>query len=160
MTFALTVVGEPPPEATFFGFIGFEPFGIRLTDPDGDGVLTGSFDRFPRGDTQPFSVVQGTGTRPSVVFGEAPGDPVTVIQDFGLVTINQDTTLPASVSFGQAAVGGDDPGSLPGTSGPDSILLFGGAGVLLLAASIGVLFLARRALVRPGRGSNHRSRLL
>jgi Ca2+-binding RTX toxin-like protein len=130
VTFELTVVGQPPPNATFWGYLTFEPFGIRLTDPDGDGVYTRSFDIFPKGDTQPFWIVQGTGTRFSQVSGEQPGEPLTLIKDFGVLTIDQDTTLSASVSFSQEAgryivgTSGDD--RLLGANGPDLILGLGG----------------------------------
>ena len=118
VTFALTVVGQPPPGATFFGYIGFEPFPVRLSDPDGDGVFTGSFDGFIRGDTQPFFLVRGTGTSPSQIFGEVPGEPNAVLEDFGTLTIDQDTTLAACVSFGQAP-GGGAPVVTTGAGGPD-----------------------------------------
>ncbi|QIN77650.1 hypothetical protein GBA65_03040 [Rubrobacter marinus] len=125
VTFELTVVGQPPPNATFWGFLTFEPFGIRLTDPDGDGVYTGGFRNFPRGDAQPFWFVQGTGTRFSQVSGERPGEPVSILRDLGVRTIDADTTLSAVVSFsggaGRRIVGtpGDD--RLRGENGPDLI---------------------------------------
>ena len=43
LSFELAVEGQPPPEATFFGAVRAE--GLRyvpLTDPDGDGLYTGS----------------------------------------------------------------------------------------------------------------------
>ena len=89
VTFVLAVAGQPPPETTFWGYLTFESFGIRLTDPDGDGIYTGSFANFPQGDAQPFLIVQGTGTRFSQVFGEQAGEPITILKDFGVLTISQ-----------------------------------------------------------------------
>jgi Ca2+-binding RTX toxin-like protein len=128
VTFVLAVVGQPPPEATFWAYLTFEPFGIRLTDPDGDGVYTNTFTNFPQGDAQPFWMVQGTGTRFSQVFGEQAGEPITILRDFGVLTMDRDTTLSADVSFqeGRYIVGtpGDD--RLLGENGPDLIEGLGG----------------------------------
>lgn len=46
VTFELTVEGKPPADATFFGAIGGggAPRYVPLTDPDSDGVYTGSED--------------------------------------------------------------------------------------------------------------------
>lgn len=101
VTFQLTVEGEPPEDATFFGYLGYEPAPLRLTDPDGDGVYTGSTPRslVPAGDTQPALIVQGTGTRESQVVGPSPGEPIHVLKNFGEVTFEEDTTLPAVASF-------------------------------------------------------------
>lgn len=128
VTFVLAVAGEPPPEATFWGYLTFEPFGIRLTDPEGDGVYTGSFANFPQGDAQPFWIVQGTGTRFSNVFGEQAGDPIAILKDFGVLTIDQDTTLPVAVSFleGRYIVGTSWDDRLLGGNGPDLIEGLGG----------------------------------
>lgn len=94
VTFELTVEGEPPTDTTFFGYLGYEPAPFRLTDPDGDGIYTGSTpsDLVTAGDTQPALIVQGTGTRESQVVGTSPGDPVTTIKDFGEVTFEEDTS--------------------------------------------------------------------
>jgi hypothetical protein len=97
VTFILAVQAQPPPDATFWGYLTYEPFGTRLTDPDGDGVYTGTFNAFPKGDTQPFWIVQGTGTRFSQVSGVQPGEPITLLKDFGVLTTDQDTILPALV---------------------------------------------------------------
>jgi len=130
VTFVLTVVGQPPPQATFWGYLTFEPFGIRLTDPDGDGVFTGSFANFPQGDAQPFWIVQGTGTRFSQVYGEQAGEPTTILRSFGVLTIDRDTTLPAIVSFSQQPglyiVGTPGNDQLRGEAGPDLIEALGG----------------------------------
>ena len=130
VTFELTVVGQPPPNATFWVYLTFEPFGIRLTDPDHDGVYTGSFANFPRGDAQPFWAIQGTGTRFSQVSGEQAGEPTTVLKDFGVLTINRDTTLSASVSPSRGAgayiVGTPGHDRLRGEGGPDLVVGLGG----------------------------------
>jgi len=128
VTFVLAVAGQPPPEAPFWGYLTFEPFGIRLTDPDGDGVYTGSFANFPQGDAQPFWIVQGTRTQFSQVFGEQAGEPITLLKDFGMLTISQDTTLPVAVSFleGRYIVGTPWDDRLLGENGPDLIEGLGG----------------------------------
>ncbi len=103
LSFELTVEGEPPADATFFGSIPAEGcISAPLTDPDGDGVYTGSADvpRFPPGpvppDAEPVSLpvqmVQANG-------GAGPCNPTRVIKDFGLVKIDGDKTFEASVDF-------------------------------------------------------------
>lgn len=128
VTFQLAVVGQPPPNATFWAYLTFEPFGIRLTDPDGDGVYTGSFANFPQGDAQPFWIVRGTGTRFGRVYGEQAGEPAIILEDLGVRKIDADTTLYAVVSFlpGRHIIGtpGDD--TLRGENGPDLIEGLGG----------------------------------
>ena len=101
VTFQLTVEGEPPEDATFFGYLGYEPAPFQLTDPDGAGVYIGSTPEglVPAGDTQPAFISQGTGTRESQVVGTSPGEPTCVLRNFGEVTFKEDATLPASVSF-------------------------------------------------------------
>ena len=50
LSFELTVEGEPPEGTEFFGFIPAEGgISAPLTDPDGDGLYTGSVDvpKFP-----------------------------------------------------------------------------------------------------------------
>jgi Ca2+-binding RTX toxin-like protein len=128
VTFVLAVAGQPPPEATFWGYLTFEPFGIRLTESDGDEIYTGSFANFPQGDAQPFWIVQGTGTRFSQVFGEQAGEPITLLKDFGVWTISQDTTLPVAISFleGRYIVGTPWDDRLLGENGPDLIEGLGG----------------------------------
>ena len=105
-TFELTVEGEPPSDATFFGYLGNggEYVPVRLTDPDGDGVYTGSYDRVGQGDSLRTLVVQGTGTRRSMI-GVYAGDPIETIKDFGDVTFGEDETLSATVSFNDEGSG-------------------------------------------------------
>jgi hypothetical protein len=131
VTFELAVQGTPPANATFFGLFGYEGgVPVRLTDPDGDGVYTGSTPPglIPDVTVQPALIVQGTGTRESINLGTYPGDPIRVIKDFGPVTINQNTTLSTSVSFA------DGPGNLPDTGGPLPVLAI--AALLLLSSSL------------------------
>jgi len=111
--FQLTVEGEPPEDATFFGYLGYEPAPFQLTDPDGNGVYVGSTPEglVPAGDTQPAFILQGTGTRESQVVGTSPGEPTRVLKNFGEVTFEEDATLSAGVSF--EAEGGPGAG-LPG----------------------------------------------
>ncbi len=113
--FQLTIEGEPPEDATFFGYLGYEPAPFQLTDPDGDGVYIGSTPEglVPAGDTQPALILQGTGTRESQVVGTSPGGPTRVLKNFGEVTFEEDATLSAGVSF--EAEGGPGAG-LPGNA--------------------------------------------
>lgn len=157
LVFELTVEGEPPADATFFGNVqtgeGGPGLFVPLTDPDGDGLYTGdtSVDRFGPGPRPvppgveplsfPVRIVQGTGTQ-----GRIPGEPSSAIRDFGVVPM-EDRTFSANVSFE-----GGQPGTTPtpGTSGGEGISLpaTGGAafgafmagGALLAAGGI----LARR----------------
>jgi hypothetical protein len=140
VTFELSVEGLPPADATFFGLLGYEPIPFRLTDPDGDGVYTASTppDLVAGVDIQPAQIVQGTGTRPSTLGPDFPGEPVSVIRDFGPVTINRDTTLSASVSFA------DGSGNLADTGSPSLVLpVLGVAGALLVAGGFLVLKILR-----------------
>ncbi len=95
--FELTVEGEPPADATFFGQYLVEGATVQLTDPDGDGVYTGSMS----GGTPDagFRILQGTGTEQTTT-GVYPGEPVTVIEDFPAPAVEGGVaTLSASVSF-------------------------------------------------------------
>lgn len=95
--FELTVEGEPPADATFFGQYLVEGATVRLTDPDGDGVYTGSM----AGGTPDagFRIVQGTGAEKTMT-GVYPGEPVTVIEDFPAPDVaGGAATLSSAVSF-------------------------------------------------------------
>lgn len=110
LNFELVVEGEPPADATFFArfippsrtrdYLG----ELRLTDPDGDGVYTYTEDAFYTGDQLgDVKIIQGTGTK-ALTGGlreglTLPGEPIRVIKDFGTITLEEDTTLSASVSF-------------------------------------------------------------
>ena len=152
-TFELTVEGEPPEDATFFGYLGYEPAPFQLSDQDGDGVYTGSTppDLIPAGDTQPALIVQGTGTRESQVVGTSPGEPISTIEDFGEVTFEEDTTLKASISFGSS--GGSGSGGSRGffSNAAESVrglLPSTGGGAALAVLGIGVILILSGLVVR------------
>ena len=118
-SFELAVECEPPAGATFFGQVPAESLTpVQLTDPDGDGLYTGSktVPRFAPGPTPPGTepvslpvrIVQG----PPTVTGPL-GPEYRVIEDFGTVTA-EDRTFSTSVSFC------DDEGSDKDGSGNDS----------------------------------------
>jgi hypothetical protein len=167
LEFELTVEGEPPADATFFGTVRGEGLGyVPLMDHDDDGVYTGSTTvaRFAPGTrplpshtepvSMPVQIVQGTETRgPDASDALRPGEPIRTIKDFGPVQV-EDRTLAASVSFGGEQGGSTTPESdndssggggyaggtrslLPGTSG---VVLTLGVGALLVAGG----FLIRR----------------
>ncbi len=109
VSFDLTVTGTPPEDATFFAVGLFDPRvadaqeEVQLVDPDGDGVYTDSFTTLAG--EYDIAIVQGTGTQEcdETFGGVCPGDPTRTIRDFGTLSITEDTTLSASVTFG-----GDD----------------------------------------------------
>jgi hypothetical protein len=127
--FELTVKGEPLAGTMFFGAIPAEGcISVALTDPDGDGVYTGSTEvpRFPPGPVPPpgaepvslpVQIVQADS-------GTSPCNPTRVIKDFGIVPAN-DTTFKAKVSFKEDRGGNTTPG---GTT-PDSTAPAYGSGV-------------------------------
>lgn len=132
LAFELSVEGEPPSDATFFGTVRGE--GLRyvpLVDEDDDGLYTGSttVSRFPPGtrplppDAEPVSLpvqmVQGTGEDPDESGSPRPGEPLRVIEDFGSVLI-EDKTFSANVSFEEDWGGDTTAGSGNGSSGSDS----------------------------------------
>ena len=150
LSFELTVEGVPPADATFFGQVQLGEGGpgvcAPLTDPDGDGVYTGSASvpMFPPGGAAepvslPVRIVQGTGQISTPGGQVRCPEPLSVIKDFGLVQI-VDRTLSASVSF--PGNGGKELPKTGGAGSASSLAL--GAGALLLV--VGGL-LARR-LVR------------
>ncbi len=125
LSFELSIEGEPPADATFFGNIqtgeGGPGIFVPLTDPDGDGVYAGSTtirDRFPPGlrplppDAQPLEfpirIVQGTGTNANAE-GKLPGEPTTVVRDFGVVPMQQNNIFPASITFGGGPTTAEEP---------------------------------------------------
>ena len=138
--FELTVKGEPPAGARFFGVVPAEGcISVPLTDPDGDGVYTGSLDvpRFAPGplpppDAEPVSlpvqIVQANA-------GAGPCNPTRVIKDFGIVPANDDT-FKARVNFKENRGGTTTPeGTTPGTTTPGSGS--GGAGEAKVLPSTG-----------------------
>lgn len=115
LSFELVVENEPPADATFFGNIqtgeGGPGIFVPLADPDGDGVYTGTTtieDRFPPGlrplpaDAEPLAfpvrIVQGTGTNPDAA-SESPGEPISVLKDFGTIPLQEENAFQASFSF-------------------------------------------------------------
>ena len=173
LAFELSVEGEPPTDTTFFGAVrGEGPRYVPLTDEDGDGLYTGSttLSRFPPGtrplppDAEPVSLlvqtVQGTGTQgPDGSDSPRPGEPTSVIEDFGPVRI-EDKTLSTNVSFeedrggdttadysgdgssggGSSGGGGSDDGLLGSTvSGMRGLLPGTGGGAILALIGAGIL---------------------
>ncbi len=115
---------------------------MRLTDPDGDGIFTGTGTHTPG--RLGVQIIQGTGTK--TIGGdplfpqplEVPGDPSRVIRDFGVqqpdqpilvphLIVNEDMTFEASVS--------GCPVGLPDTGGNDSLPVAPLVGSVLLLAS-------------------------
>lgn len=118
LSFELAVECEPPADATFFGNVrtgeGGPGIFAQLLDPEGDGLYTGVAtlpDRFGPGpnpvppSVEPVSlavqIVQGTGTR-STSSGTFPGEPISVVRDFGVVPMEAENEFFASVSFCEA----------------------------------------------------------
>ncbi len=105
INFELTVEGTPPADATFFGQYLVEGATVRLTDPDGDGVYTGSMSGVVP--DAGFRIVQGAGTEETMT-GVYPGEPVTVIEEFDAPAVEDGAaTLSANVSFGGGGSGGE-----------------------------------------------------
>ena len=105
LNYELTVEGECPADGVFFGennVVGMMDYvgTAQLTDPDGDGVYTHS-EKFIAGERlDGLSIVQGTGAEKvngEFFRGSVPGEPITTIKSFDPVTIEEDTTLSASI---------------------------------------------------------------
>ncbi|MDP9458494.1 MAG: YobA family protein [Actinomycetota bacterium] len=132
-TYELAVECEPPADATFFGRTATESFVTTLlTDPDGDGVYTGSrtvpaTSAGQGGPPEPLSLpvqmVQGTGTQGPDARSpwSRPGEPIRVIEDFGTV-VAEDRTFSAGVSFcdGTEPVDPVDPAPVDPAPGVDA----------------------------------------
>ena len=118
LSFELAVECEPPADATFFGNVrtgeGGPGIFAQLLDPDRDGLYTGVAtlpDRFGPGPNPvppgvdpvslPVQIVQGTGTR-STGSGVFPGEPISVVRDFGVVPMEAENEFVASVSLCEA----------------------------------------------------------
>ena len=112
INFELAVEGEPPADATFFGQYLVERATVQLTDPDGDGVYTGSMSG--GAPEAGFRIVQGTGAEQTMT-GVHPGKPVSVIEEFDAPPSREARrrSLPASPS---AAVGPGAEGTRPGAA--------------------------------------------
>ncbi|CAN5622896.1 hypothetical protein BH24ACT22_BH24ACT22_18800 [soil metagenome] len=106
LSFELAVGGQPPAGTSFFGYVPAEGgISTPLTDPDGDGLYTGSMDvpQYPPGPrpvpedvdpvTLPVQIVRTTETKDGF-----PLNPVT-IKDFGDILMDEDKTFSASISF-------------------------------------------------------------
>lgn len=118
LSFEVTVKGEPPEGTTLLGFIPAEG-GIRvpLTDPDDDGIYTGSttLDSFGPG---PRPVPPGTEpvSLPVQIAQESGGN-IEVIRDFGEVPLTGDRTFRARANFRGGTGATPDPETPnPGTS--------------------------------------------
>ncbi|CAN5566073.1 hypothetical protein BH24ACT22_BH24ACT22_10320 [soil metagenome] len=98
LEFELAVEGKPPADATFWGQYLVEGATVPLEDPDGDGVYTGSMSGGRTEEGAGFRIVQGTGTE-RLATGLYPGEPVTILKNFGAQPVAKDTTFSASVSF-------------------------------------------------------------
>ena len=119
LSFEVTVRGEPPEGTTLLGFIPAEG-GIRvpLTDPDGDGIYTGSttLDRFGPG---PRPVPPGTEpvSLPVQIAQESGGN-IEVIRDFGEVPLTGDRTFRARANFRSGTPTTTDPETPAPDTGP------------------------------------------
>ena len=164
ITYELTVECEPPAGTEFLGFTAIESLVTTpLTDPDGDGVYTGSqsVPRFAPGGPQepieisPVRIVQG----PPTSIGPL-GPEYRIIKDFGAVPA-EDTTLSASVSFCDGGTGGGGTTVVSGDTNDDkggvserrdakegTKVLPSTGGVLPVAATVGALLLAGGLVTR------------
>lgn len=146
--FELTVECKPPAGAEFYGFTA--TVGVvttPLTDPDGDGVYTGSqsVPGFAPGNPEesiairPVRIVQGPPT------GAGPfGPEYRILEDFGSVT-SGNRTLSAGVSFCDDANGAPAPPRRPGLPATGGMRPATGAiGAALVAAGL----IARRTFTR------------
>ena len=152
--FELTVKGEPPAGTRFFGVVPAEGcISVPLTDPDGDGLYTGTLDvpRFAPGPlpppgaepvSLPVHIVQAN-------VGAGPCNPTRVIKDFGVVPAN-DATFKARVNLKE-----DRGGTTPGTTAPGGGSGPGGtkelprtSGALPAVGILGALLVAGGLLIR------------
>ena len=153
LDFELTVEGEPPADATFWGQYLVEGATIPLEDPDGDGVYTGSMSGGRPAEGAGFRIVQGTGTE-KLMTGLYPAEPITVIKDFDAPTVEGDTKFSATVSFDEGSTTSDQYGSASiGSSGPKDPdaeapeMLPDTGGVPLLALGVAALLFAGGGLL-------------
>lgn len=115
LSFELTVKGTPPEGARFFGSaVGEGGPGVPLTDPDDDGIFTGSVTvpKFPPGlrpvppGTPPIALSVRIVQVEQGPFG--PGEP-SVIKDFGVVPLDGDKAFRAKVNFKKGPVSPEEP---------------------------------------------------
>lgn len=158
LDFELATEGPPPSGTSFFGFIPAEGgISTQLTDPDGDGLYTGSME-VPQYAPGPRPVHEGTEpvTLPVQIVMSSEvkhGSPLypDVIEDFGQVLMDEDKLFSDSTVFegpekpvepgtpSPEPDGEDSPGpieQLPDTGGVTLMLL----GVISLLISAGLLF--------------------
>ena len=176
LSFELAVECEPPAGATFFGNVRLGEGGpgifAEFLDPDGDGLYTGVAtlpDRFAPGPapegTEPVSlpvqIVQGTGTR-SAGAGTLPGEPTSVVKDFGVVAMEAVNAFPADASFcdgggsdddgkggpvGSGGTNGDEGGGVSHSGAAGGIKTLPATGGALLVAGLAGLALVAGGLV-------------
>ena len=150
--FELAVACEPPEGATFLGQVPAESLlPAELTDPDGDGVYTGSITvpRFaPGGPQEPVSLPVRIAQGPPAVTGPL-GPEYRVIKDFGSVAA-EDRTFEASVSFCDDGDGGgtDDPDGDGGTAPGGMKELPATGGLLSVAGAVGAALVAAGLIAR------------
>ena len=179
LSFELAVECDPPAGATFFGNVqkgeGGPGIFAELIDPDGDGLYAGVAtlpDRFAPGPapegTEPVSlrvqIVQGTGTR-SAGAGTLPGEPTSIVEDFGVVPMEAENTFSAAASFcgdgtgdgggnGTPVVSGDTNDNKGGTTTPRGPVTSGGptqlpaTGGLTVAGAIGAMLITGGLIAR------------
>ena len=116
LDFELAIQGTPPADKSFFGYILAEGgIATELTDPDGDGLYTGSMDvpqyapglrPVPEGAepvTLPVQIVESSEVNHGV-----PLSPE-VLRDFGKVLMDEDKTFSTAIVFDGPA--GPEPGN-------------------------------------------------
>lgn len=168
LSFELTVECEPPANATFLGNTPAESLlPVQLTDPEGDGLYTGSTTlyKYPQGPwfrqqepvSIPAQIVQGPPTGYTAL-----GPEYQMIKDFGLVKLDGDKTLAATISFCDGGSGSDqysnggqyDPVSGGTVSSPSSgngtglAQLPSTGGAMLLTLGAGALLVGSGLLIR------------
>jgi len=134
------------PNATYYGLVGVpnsEGFEYtQLTDPDGDGVFTGTGSAATNEPIPVLRLIQGTGTQviepPGSLPTQVPGDPSRIVRDFGTPTLTEDTVLEGGVSD---CIGAGLPSTGVSDTVPMSALLSG-----MLLVIVGIALRQRVAL--------------
>ena len=159
-SFELAVEGQPPANATFFGLTAGAGEGsvfVQLTDPEGDGLYTGSttVTDIPS-EVRPVAILQGTGSEPCTDgSGACPGQPITLLKDFGLVPFGGDQMFSASVSFedgssdnnGSGGTDTNNDGGVPSGGAQAQLPATGGVSLVVLGA-VGALLVGGGLLTR------------
>lgn len=112
--FELAVEGEPSSETTFFGVAAVPGSGagsksVRLTDPGGNGVYSGSVE-VPQGGRRGVFIEQGMGIKENSLGFDYPGEPRSMVEDFGLIKLDEDEVFSGSAYFGDGSPGSGGPG--------------------------------------------------